>query len=123
MSDKAVPAVSFDLLNRAHTVAADRPKGFENSMISMIGVLSKEVGSDELLAASYRLQALANISRDGGLSHLKLNGNEYQLIDESVFKAAAICPLAFAETTTGFEFNREKFLELVNSFSGPGGDS
>jgi hypothetical protein len=119
-----VRTVSPDLLIRANAAAAKGPRGYENAMISMIKALSKEASSDEMLAISYRLQVLANLSPGEGLSGLTMNlhGRDYQLINEAAFRAAAACPLSLTGTMADVAFDREKFLELALSFSEPEGN-
>jgi hypothetical protein len=56
---KPVREVAADLLIRANRAAADGPRGFENATISIIKALSKEVSTDDLIAISYRLEALS----------------------------------------------------------------
>lgn len=86
----AVRAVSPDLLIRANAAAAKGPRGYENAMISVIKALSKEASSDELLAISYRLQPLANLSRGEDLSGFTMNlqDRDYQTAFPGLGKAA-----------------------------------
>jgi hypothetical protein len=118
-----VREVSADLLIRANSAATDGPRGFENATISIIKALSKEVNTDDLIAISYRLQALATLTRGDELSGLtmKLHGRDYKLINEAAFKAAATCPLDLRGTFGEVEFDREEFLRLALSFAEPDG--
>jgi hypothetical protein len=115
---KTVKTVAADLVIRANAAIADGPRGFENAMISMIKALSKEAEPDDLLAVSYRLQALANLA---GLT-MTLHGKTYKLISEAAFHAAAVCPLRLTGTMTDVKFDRQKFLDLALTFAEPEGN-
>lgn len=117
---KAVPA---ELLIRANAAASADPRGFESAMISIIKALSKEFSADDLLAVSYRLQALAELTRDADVAGLSmsLHGKTYKLINEAAFRAAAVCPLRLAGTMIDVKFDQRKFLDLALSFSEPEG--
>jgi hypothetical protein len=121
---KPVPKVSADLLIRANNAACDGPRGFENATISIIKALSKDASTDDLLAVTYRLQALAKLTQGGDISGLTMNlhGREYKLINEAALKAAATCPLVLRGTFGEAEFDREKFLQLALSFAEPEGN-
>ena len=120
---RASTKVSADLLIRANKAAADGPRGFENATISITRALSKEAATDDLLAVTYRLQALAKLTRGDDISGLTLNlhGREYKLINEAAFKAAATCSLVLRGTFGEVEFDREEFLRLALSFAEPKG--
>jgi len=111
--------VSADLLIRANSAAAAGPRGFENATISIIKALSRELSTDDLLAITYRLQALAKLTRGDEVAGLtmKLHGREYNLINEAAFKAAAACSLVPGDTFGEVEFDREEFLRLALSFA------
>jgi len=119
-----VREVPADLLIRANIAAAKGPRGFENATISIIKALSKEVSTDDLIAISYRLQALATLTRGDDVAGLTMNlhGREYKLINEAAFKAAAACPLVLRGTFGDSEFDREEFLRLALSFAQPEGN-
>jgi hypothetical protein len=121
---KPVRKVSADLLIRANNAAADGPRGFENATISIIQALSKEASTDDLVAVTYRLQALAKLAQGGDISGLTMNlhGREYKLINEAALKAAATCPLVLRGKFGEAEFDREKFLQLALSFTEPEGN-
>ncbi len=116
----AVKVVSADLLIRANAAAADGPRGFQNAMISIVQALAKEADADDLLAVTYRLQALARLHQNGediaGFT-MSVHGKEYKLINEAAFKAAAICPLSLRGRLSAVRFDRDKFLELALSFA------
>jgi hypothetical protein len=113
---RRVPA---ELLIRANSAAADGPRGFENATISVVKALSKEVSTDDLLAITYRLQALASLTQGDDLTGftMRLRGREYNLINEAAFKAAAACSLVPGSTFGKVEFDREEFLRLALSFA------
>lgn len=112
---RPVRAVSGDLMIRANAAAVKGPRGYENAMISMIQALSKEAEPDELLAISYRLQALANLAGGADLAGLTmtLHGKTYKLINEAAFRAAAVCPLRLAGTMADVKFDHQTFLDLA----------
>jgi hypothetical protein len=70
---KPVRKVSADLLIRANNAACDGPRGVENAAISIIKALSKDASTDDLLAVTYRLQALAKLTQGGDISGLTMN--------------------------------------------------
>jgi hypothetical protein len=121
---KPIRKVSADLLIRANSAAADGPRGFQNATISIIKALSKEASTDDLLAITYRLQALAKLTQGGDISGLMMNlhGREYKLINEAALKAAATCPLVSRGTFGEVEFDREEFLRLALSLAEPEGN-
>jgi hypothetical protein len=100
---KPVRKVSADLLIRANNAAAS---------------------TDDLVAVTYRLQALAKLAQGGDISGLTMNlhGREYKLINEAALKAAATCPLVLRGKFGEAEFDREKFLQLALSFTEPEGN-
>jgi hypothetical protein len=121
---KSVRKVSPDLLIRANSAASDGPRGFENATISIIRALSKEASADDLLAITYRLQALAKLTQGDDISGMTMNvhGREYKLINEVALKAAATCSLVLRGKFGECEFDREKFLQLALSFAEPEGN-
>jgi hypothetical protein len=116
-----VKPVSADLLIRANLAAADGPRGFENAMISIVKVLSKEANPDDILAISYRLQALAQLfhaeGKDVAGFSMTVDGKEYKLVNGAAFKAAAACPLSLPDTGWDVRFDRDRFLQLALSFT------
>jgi hypothetical protein len=112
-----VREVPVDLLIRANIAAAKSPRGF--ATISIIKALSKEVSTADLIAISYRLQALATLTRGDDVADLTMN---LQLINEAAFKAAAACPLVLRGTIGDSEFDREEFLRLALMFARPEGN-
>jgi hypothetical protein len=120
-----VREVSADLLIRANEAASKGPRGFENATISIIKALAKEVSPDDLIAISYRLQALATLARGDDISGLTMNlhGRECKLINEAALKAAAVCPLVLRGTFGDVEFERDEFLRLALSFAEPDGNA
>jgi hypothetical protein len=120
---KIVRTVSADLLIRANTAGAEGPRGYENAMISIIKALAKEAEPDELLAISYRLQALANLADGEDLAGLTmtLDGKTYKLINEAALRAAAVCPLRLAGTMAKVKFEQHTFLDLALTFAEPEG--
>ena len=116
-----VRPVSADLLTRANLAAAEGPRGFENAMISIIQRLSHEVSPDDLLAITYRLQAMAHLLHREGQDiagfTMSVNGKDYKLINDAFLKAAAACPLSLPEQMSDVQFDRDRFLELALSYA------
>jgi hypothetical protein len=116
-----VRPVSADLLTRANLAAAKGPRGFENAMISIVQALSQEVSPDDLLAITYRLQAMAHLlQREGediaGFT-MSVDGKNYKLINDAALKAAATCPLSLPGRMSDVRFDSDRFLELALSFA------
>ena len=122
--NKIVKPVPEDLQIRANAAAANGPRGYENAMISMIKALSNEASPNELLAVSYRLQALANLTSGADVAGLTmtLHGKEYKLVNETAFRAAAVCPLRLTGTMADVKFDHQKFLDLALSYAEPEGN-
>jgi hypothetical protein len=90
-----IESVSFDLIKQAVEAANNnRPAG---PTIAVIAALSKRFPPAQILAVTYRLQALANMMAQRQTDHWTLNiaDKEYTLVDEALFKAAARTPLSF----------------------------
>ena len=120
----SVKEVAADLIIRANFAAAHGPRGYEYAMVSIVQALSKEASGDDLLAVTYRLQALANLHQgDDDIPGLTMNvqGKDYKLINEAAFKAAAVCPLSLAGTMDDFHFDQEQFATSALSFTDPEG--
>jgi hypothetical protein len=70
---------------------------------------------DEIIAVSYRLGALANLIRagEGGKWTIPVLKREYQLMNESLFRAAARAPLFEARTVGEVAFDPVTFLKIA----------
>ena len=81
-----------------------------------IKALSKKSIPDRLMAAIYRLQALANLHQDEGDIAgftISLHSKGLKLIDQATFHAAAICPLSLASSFGDVTFDQQQFLDLA----------
>jgi hypothetical protein len=112
-----IPAVRPELLIKANEKAAadHEAHGSSNPLIVIITALDGEATSEEMLAVSYRLQALAAVLKEGEGGPWKLNvkGKEYTLVNETLFRAAAKTPLHIAGTVGEVRFNREEFMRVA----------
>jgi hypothetical protein len=118
-SATAVRSVPAHLMIRANAAASEGPRGFENAMLSIIQALAKEADTEDLLAISYRLQALAKLTRGTDIAGLtmKLHGKEYYLINEAALKAAAACPLSLRGRLADVEFDEKEFVRLALEYT------
>ncbi len=110
-----VQAVPPDLMVRAGRSAADGPRGFDEAMISIVKALSKDAKPDQIVAISFRLQALAQMVSGADISGytMNLHGREYKLINEAALHAAATCSLTLTDEMSDLAFNRDEFLALA----------
>jgi hypothetical protein len=92
-----IPIVAPEPLIKANLKAvADREKyGSADTTVSIITALGDGHEPDELIAVSHRLMALARLLHDGqgGQWTLTVEGKEYRLVNEALFRAAAKAPL------------------------------
>jgi hypothetical protein len=70
---------------------------------------------DELIAVSHRLMALARLLHDGqgGQWTLTVEGKEYRLVNEALFRAAAKAPLQERKMVRDVKFNPKEFLRIA----------
>ena len=101
------------LIEANDAVSAQRGKG--DATFTMIAHFDNRLEADDLLAISYRLQALASLIQKGEgpawVIHSK--GKEYKLVNEAMFRAAAITPLSIEEDQlmANLAFDTDAFLE------------
>jgi hypothetical protein len=110
-----IQAVSFDLIRQAVEAANNnRPAG---PTIAVIAALSKKFPAGQLLAVTYRLQALANMMARQQTDHwtLKIADKEYTLVDEALFKAAARAALSIEsdEIVGEISFDAHELLAIA----------
>jgi hypothetical protein len=101
-----IETVSFDLIRQAIEAANNnRPAG---PTIAVIAALSKKYPSEQILAVTYRLQALANMMALQQTDHWTLDvaDKEYRLVDEALFKRRRSC----AFVNRGRRHRRKYFL-------------
>src|SRR4051794_40743317 len=77
--------------------------------VALVRTLADSHKADEILAVSYRLGALAKLiqSGEGGKWTVPVLKQEYQLVNEALFRAAARAPLFEARTVGDVSFRPE----------------
>jgi hypothetical protein len=118
-----IEAISFDLIRQAVEAANNnRPAG---PTMAVIAALSKKFPAEQMLAVTYRLQALANVMAERQTDNwtLKIADKEYTLVDEALFKAAARAPLSTEsdEIVGEISFGAEELLAIALEESEPDG--
>ncbi len=114
---KPIPVVPFELLIKGHegVVAYRERHGQADLTLALVTALAGNHGPDEILAVSYRLGALAKLIREGegGKWTIPVLKQEYQLVNESLFRAAARAPLFEAPTVGDVAFDPMTFLKIA----------
>jgi len=90
-----IAAVSFDLIRQAIEAANNNREA--GPTLAVVTALSKKYSSDDILAVTYRLQALADMVHNQQTDNwtMTVEGKEYSLVSEALLKAAARTPLSF----------------------------
>jgi hypothetical protein len=114
---KPIPTVTFELIIKGQkgVIAYRERHGQADLTIALVTTLSDSHKPDDILAVSYRLGALAKLIREGegGKWTLPVLNQEYQLVNESLFRAAARAPLFEARTVGDVSFDPETFLKIA----------
>jgi hypothetical protein len=114
---RPIPTVPFDLLIRGHEgVNEDREKyGPGDHTISLIRTLADDHKPEEILAVSYRLGALAKLIKEGEGKPwtFAVTSENYHMVNEALFKAAARAPLMEARTVGDVSFDRDTFIKIA----------
>ena len=114
---KYVPQVSVELLIKANAkVSTDREKyGSPDVSVSLISVLADECEPEELIAISHRLRALAKLvkSGDGGSWTIRVLKKEYTLVNEALFRAAAVATLSETKMVRDLAFDPQEILDIA----------
>jgi hypothetical protein len=112
-----IRAVPHELLIKANSKAvAGREKyGSADVAVSIVTALAKNHDPEDLIAVSYRLQALARLLDDGDGEQwtLKIEGKEYKLLNEALFRAAAKTPLRERKMVRDVKFDSREFLRIA----------
>jgi hypothetical protein len=112
-----IPVVAPDLLIRANLKAvADREKyGSADATVSIVTALADKHQPDEVIAVSYRLMALARLlgEEQGGHWTITVEGKDYKLVNEALFRAAAKAPLRERKTVGEMKFSTKEFLRIA----------
>jgi hypothetical protein len=114
---KLIPTVPFELIIKGHEgVTAYRERhGQADLTVALVTTLADCHKPDEIIAVSYRLGALAKLIREGevGKWTIPVVNQEYQLVNESMFRAAARAPLFEARTVGDVSFDPETFIKIA----------
>jgi hypothetical protein len=114
---KPVPAMPAEYLMAANKKAvADRETyGSADIPVSIISALADKISSQDVLAVMHRLYALANTMADGEGKAWRtdLENQDYTLLDEALFRAAARAPLMEAERVAEMKFDLKQFLDIA----------
>jgi hypothetical protein len=114
---KSIPAVPFEVIIKGHEgVTAYRERhGHADMTVALVTTLGDDYKPNEIIAVSYRLGALARLVRQGqgGKWTIPVLNQEYQLVNESLFRAAARAPLFEARTVGDVSFDPETFLKIA----------
>jgi hypothetical protein len=100
------------LIEAADAVAARKGEG--DATLTMIAHFNNRLPPEQLLAINYRLMALARLIQKGEGSAwvVKAKGKQYRLVDQAMFRAAAITPLSVDgdEPVKNVAFDTDAFL-------------
>jgi hypothetical protein len=114
---KPIPTVPFELIIKGHEgVTAYRERhGQADLTVALVTTLADGHKPDEIIAVSYRLGALAKLIREGEVAKwtIPVLNQEYQLVNESMFRAAARAPLFEARTVGDVSFDPETFMKIA----------
>jgi hypothetical protein len=114
---KPIPEVPFDVLIRGHEgVTAYRERhGQPDMTIALVAALADDHKSDLIIAVSYRLGALAKFIQEGegGKWAIPVLHQDYKLVNEALFRAAARAPLMEAKTVGDVAFDLQTFYQTV----------
>jgi hypothetical protein len=114
---KPIPPVPFELLKKGHEgVIAEREQyGSGDPTIALVKTLADNHKAEDILAVSYRLGALAKLLRDGDGEQWTVTvlHQDYKLVDEALFRAAARAPLFEARTVGEVSFDPKTFLPIA----------
>jgi hypothetical protein len=114
---KPIPTVSFNLIIRGHEqINADHEEfGSAEPTISLVTALSANHTPEEILAVSYRLGALAKLIREGEGKPwtLAVTKDNYHMVNEALFRAAARAPLMEAKTVGDVAFELNTFIPIA----------
>lgn len=114
---KPIPTVPFDLLKKGHEgVTAYRERSGDADMtVGLVTALAKDHKPDDIIAVSYRLGALAKLIEEGhaGKWAIPVLHENYKLVNEALFRAAARAPLMEAKTVEDVSFDPQLFYQTV----------
>jgi hypothetical protein len=112
-----IPAVPFELIVKGHEGVTSYRERHEQAdpTVALVTTLADSHSPEDIMAVSYRLGALAKLIRDGegGKWTIPVLNQEYRLVNESLFRAAARAPLFEARTVGQVSFDPETFLKIA----------
>jgi hypothetical protein len=118
-----VQPVEPELLIKANEVVG-KNRG-KDPTISIIVALADHYPSKQLIATTYRLQAMQKLvlSGHGPAWIMNVKGKKYKLVNEAMFRAAAKAPLRYnPESPIGdMAFDAHEFLQAALAESSPEG--
>jgi hypothetical protein len=101
--------------------AVSKKRGHGDSTVILVAHFHKRLQPETILALQYRMMALSNLVKDDTRSPWVISneGKDYRLINEAMFRAAAITPLSIEEDQIigTLTFDRETFLRNALSES------
>lgn len=124
---RQIPAVAAEHIILANEKAvADREQfGPGDVVASVASALSDELSPQEVLDVANRMFALVNFL-DQGEGHpwlTQLEGQDYVLLDDALFQAAAVAPLSETEDVGDLTFDKDTFLALVLEYAESEGEA
>ena len=114
---RPIPTVPFNLIIEGHAqINRDREEfGSAEPTISLVRALAADHKPEEILAVSYRLGALAKLIREGEGKPwtFAVPKENYHMVNEALFRAAARAPLMEAKTVGDVAFDPETFIPIA----------
>jgi hypothetical protein len=122
---KPIPTVPFNLIIKGHEqINADHEEfGSAEPTISLVRALSADHTPEEILAVSYRLGALAKLIKggEGKPWTFAVTNDNFHMVNEALFRAAARAPLMEAKTVGDVSFDHQTFMKIALEESEAGG--
>jgi hypothetical protein len=114
---KPIPPVPFNLIIKGHEqITADHEKyGSAEPTVSLVRALAADHNPEEILAVSYRLGALAKLIKEGEGKPwtFAVTQDNYHMVNEALFRAAARAPLMEAKTVGEVAFDPKIFTPIA----------
>ncbi|MDQ8730699.1 hypothetical protein [Bradyrhizobium sp. LHD-71] len=124
---RSIPAVPAEYIIAANEKAVSDHERFGpgDVLASVTSALSGQLSSQEVLDVAHRMFALVNFLGEGeGQPWLtELNGQDYVLLDDALFQAAAVAPLDETEHVRDLIFDKDTFLPLVLQYAESEGEA
>jgi hypothetical protein len=114
MKSYTVPPISYELVKAANDALVEK-KGQGDATVTLVVALGGKYSSDEILAVTYRLQAMQRIVLDGKRPAWTrdLKDKPYKLVNEAMFRAAARTTLKYTSEmqVSDIAFDEAEFLK------------